>query len=137
MPGSGEIGPLTNLGYSRRVGQSSRVEYDHVLTNPRANAFPDYANQQLGVLWPTKLFSIGTRLTLNQSLTLDILGEGQGGHIRTVGLGWATVARATWPHCFEIRSAWKADIAAGGDGVGDLNASQISTCIAGQGAWGA
>lgn len=126
-----DMGPLTNLGYSLRVGQPIRVEYDQVLKNPSINGeTPDYHNQALGVLWPTKLFSIGTRLTINQSLTLDILGEGQGGHIRTVGLGWATVRRETWPHCFGILSEWNAN------GATNLNAQQIGTCVPAHVSWG-
>jgi hypothetical protein len=127
-----DMGPLQNLGFSLRVGQPIRVEYDEVLSNyGEVGVAPQWDNEPLGVLWPTKLFSIGTRLTLNQSLTLDVLGEGQGGHVRTIGVGWATVRRETWPACFGILEEWNAN------GNANLTTQQQATCAPAHSSWGA
>ena len=126
-----DMGPLQNLGFSLRVGQPLRVEYDQMLTNYGATGeVPDYEDQALGTLWPTKLFSLGTRVTFNQSLTLDVLGEGQGGHVKAVGLGWATVRRETWPACFGILDEWNAN------GATNLNPEQIGLCVPAHVSWG-
>ena len=140
-----DMGPLTNLGFSLRVGQPLRVEYDQMPTNlGQAGQLPDYEDQVVGVTWPTKLFSLGTRITLNQSLTLDVLGEGQAGHYKAIGIGWATVRRETWPACFGILNAWnEAAAALPSTATGAQVASQsnltpeeIGLCVPAYSSWG-
>jgi len=126
-----DMGPLQNLGFSLRVGQPLRVEYDQMATNfGNVGEIPDYSDEVLGTFWPTKLLSTGTRLTFNQSLTLDVLGEGQFGHIKPIGLGWATVRRETWPACYGIQDEWNAN------GATNLTPEQIGVCVPAYVSWG-
>ena len=85
----------------------------------------------LGVNFPTQTMAIGTRLTLNQSLTLDLLAESQMGHVRTIGIGWATARRETWPHCYGIQNEYNAN------GRTNLTPNQVVTCVPGRIDWGA
>ena len=126
-----DLGPLTNVNFGLRVGEPIWVEYDQVVTNPgQVGELPVQENQVLGNMWPTDLFTIGTRVTFNQSLTLDVLGEAQLGHIRAAGLGWATVRRETWPACYGIQAEWDAN------GATNLTPEQIATCVPAHVSWG-
>ncbi|MGY8776494.1 MAG: TonB-dependent receptor plug domain-containing protein, partial [Longimicrobiales bacterium] len=126
-----DLGPLEDAGFNLRVGYPIGVEYDRVVTNPTAvGAAPVYSDEVLGVVFPTKVFSLGTRVTFNQSLTFDILGEGQGGHYKAVGLGWATTRRETWPACFGIQDEFNAN------GLTNLTPAQSATCVPSYVQWG-
>ncbi len=126
-----DMGPLENLGFSLRVGQPLRVEYDDIVTNPtEVGVTPDHSSEVVGVLWPEKLYSFGTRFTFNNSLTFDVLAEGQAGFVKTVGIGWATVRRETWPACFGIQDEFNQN------GITNLTAAQQSLCGASSSAWG-
>jgi TonB-linked SusC/RagA family outer membrane protein len=126
-----DLGPLENAGFNLQVGFPIGVEYDDVVMNPgQVGAASDVETQVLGVVFPTDMFSIGTRLTLNQDLTLDVLGEGQYGHVKAVGLGWATARRETWPACFGIQDEFNAN------GNTNLTPQQVNTCVPGNIDWG-
>ena len=153
-----DLGGLEDAGFNLQVGYPIGVEFDALAvggTKPAANGNPAVScgvldkgcnpvrsTEVLGVTFPTKLFSVGTRLTLNQALTLDALFEGQRGHFRAAGEGWATARRETWPACYGIQNQYYAD---GGskdlngdkvaDGYANLNSAQITTCL-GSTAWG-
>jgi outer membrane receptor protein involved in Fe transport len=140
------LGPLEDSGFSLRVGQPIRVEYDEVVTNVNAGAgvLPTYGLRTTGVLWPTDLMTLGTRLTLNQSITLDVLAEGQYGHHKAIGVGWATARRNTWPACYGIQDAWNAaEATLPSDATNDeiavasgLQPQQIGTCVGNFTRWG-
>jgi TonB-dependent starch-binding outer membrane protein SusC len=126
-----DLGPLDNAGFNLRVGFPIGVEYDRVVTNPfEVGAAPEYSDEVLGVTFPTQLFSIGTRVTWNQSLTFDILGEGQRGHYKTAGIGWATSRRETWPACYGIQNEFNAN------GITNLTPAQQTTCVPSNVRWG-
>ncbi|NNF13981.1 MAG: SusC/RagA family TonB-linked outer membrane protein [Gemmatimonadetes bacterium] len=126
-----DMGPLQNLGFSLRVGQPLRVEYDDIVLNPdEVGVVPDHSSEVVGVLWPEQLYSFGTRFTFNNSLTFDLLAEGQAGFVKTVGIGWATVRRETWPACFGIQDEFNQN------GITNLTAAQQSLCGASSSAWG-
>lgn len=126
-----DMGPLENLGFSLRVGQPLRVEYDDIVTNPtEVGAAPDHSSEVVGVLWPEKLYSFGTRFTFNNSLTLDLLAEGQAGFVKTSGVGWATTRRETWPACYGIQDEFNQN------GNTNLTAAQLSLCGSSSSAWG-
>ncbi len=126
-----DLGPLEDLAYNLRVGFPIGVEYDRVVTNPSATGqLPEYSDEVLGVNFPTDLFSIGTRVTFNQSLTFDILGEGQSGHYKAVGLGWATARRETWPACYGIQDEFNQN------GITNLTPAQLTTCVPAYVRWG-
>ena len=144
------LGPLEDSGFSLRVGQPIRVEYDEVVTNVNAGAgiLPEFGLRTTGVLWPTDLMGLGTRVTFNQSLTLDVLAEGQYGHHKAIGVGWATSRRETWPACYGIQDAWYAAedaLIAGGNASptnediasqSGLQPQQIGTCVGNFTRWG-
>jgi outer membrane receptor protein involved in Fe transport len=72
---------------------------------------PRLTERFLGPLFPTDIVSLSTRLTLWQSLTLDVLGEGQYGHVRSVGHAYQNMRRNTWdnpvwPYCAAINAVW-------------------------------
>lgn len=126
-----DLGPLEDVGYNLRVGFPIGVEYDRVVTNPNeVGADPEYSDEVLGVAFPTKVFSLGTRITWNQSVTFDILGEGQAGHYKAAGLGWATARRETWPACYGIQDEFNAN------GQTNLTPSQLTTCVPAFVRWG-
>lgn len=126
-----DMGPLQNLGFSLRVGQPLRVEFDDIVTNPNVTGVsPDHQSEVVGVLWPEQLYTFGTRFTFNNSLTFDLLAEGQAGFVKTVGIGWATVRRETWPACFGIQDEFNQN------GITNLTTQQQSLCLASQSAWG-
>lgn len=144
------LGPLQNLGFSLRVGQPIRVEYDEVVLNVNEGPgnLPEFGLRPTGVLWPTDLIGLGTRLTLNQSLTLDVLAEGQYGHHKPIGVGWAQARRNVWPACYGLQDAWNAADAAleAGGNTNPTNAEiaqesglqpqQIGACIGNFVRWG-
>jgi outer membrane receptor protein involved in Fe transport len=125
------LGPLESAGFEIREGYAIGVEYDQVVTNPGAvNTVPELSTEVLGVAFPQRLFSLGTRFTWNSSLTFDVLAEGQNGHFRTTGVGWATSRRETWPACYGIQNEFNAN------GLTNLNAAQAATCVPSYLRWG-
>ena len=53
----------------------------------------------IGPQTPTWLYGLSTRLTIGRRLTIDALGEGQGGYFTYSGTAKQTVRRGTWPAC--------------------------------------
>ncbi|MCH1571020.1 MAG: SusC/RagA family TonB-linked outer membrane protein [Longimicrobiales bacterium] len=126
-----DLGPLENAGFNLQLGFPIGVEYDDVVMNPgQVGAASDAETQVLGVVFPTDIMAIGTRLTFNQSLTLDLLAESQMGHVRGIGIGWATARRETWPACFGIQNEFN------NNGNTNLTPQQVNTCVPGQIDWG-
>jgi TonB-linked SusC/RagA family outer membrane protein len=126
-----DLGPLQDVGFNLRLGFPIGVEYDRMVTNPaEVGALPTYSDEVLGTVFPTDIFSLGTRVTFNQSLTFDILGEGQTGHVKAAGLGWATARRETWPACYGIQNEFNAN------GRTNLNPAQLTTCVPAYVRWG-
>jgi len=72
---------------------------------------PDLEDRMIGRLYPTDMFSFNSRLTLWQSLTLDLLGEGQYGFVKNPGYAFQTMRRnqldnPVWPICTPILDVW-------------------------------
>ncbi len=76
--------------------------------NPDEIASPVYAEQCLGATTPTRTIGLNTSLTLASRLTIDILGEGMGGHVLSSGTAYQNVRRSVWPMCRETYAAIKA-----------------------------
>jgi hypothetical protein len=89
-----------------------RVEFD---TDPDACGY-------VGPNFPVWNYGLSTRLTLGRRLTIDALGEGQGGHFISLGTARQTVRRNTWPECVGVRDRVRA-----GD-VDGLTAEQQGLC---------
>ncbi len=127
-----DLGPLQNAGGNLQLGFPIGVEYDPVVMNPTAvGAAEDTELAVLGVVFPQEIIALGTRMTFSQALTLDVLFESQVGHSRTIGIGWATARRETWPHCFGIQNEFNAN------GRTNLTPNQVVTCVPGKIDWGA
>ena len=126
-----DLGPLENAGFNLQLGFPIGVEYDRVVMNPGVvGAAPETKTQVLGVVFPTDIMALGTRVTFSQSLTLDLLAESQMGHVRGIGIGWATARRETWPACFGIQNEFN------NNGSTNLTPQQVNTCVPGKINWG-
>ena len=103
-----DLGGLEEIGLSWRnairPGEPLPIFCNEVLVNPDANAEPILEDGCKGPMFPTHNYGIGTSLTLGQRLTIDILGEGQGGHYLSAGTAHQNVRRRAWPPCFDIQS---------------------------------
>ncbi len=125
------LGGLESAGFEIREGYAIGVEYDQTVVNPtEVGAVPALSTEVLGVAFPQRLFSFGSRATWNQALTLDVLFEGQSGHFRTAGIGWATARRETWPQCYGIQNEFNAN------GLTNLTPAQSATCVPSYLRWG-
>jgi TonB-linked SusC/RagA family outer membrane protein len=126
-----DLGPLQDAGSNLRLGFPIGVNYSRTVLNPTATGEkPVYSDEVLGGHFPTQIFSLGTRVTINQALTLDVLAEGQQGHYKSVGLGWATTRRETWPACFGIQDSFNAT------GLTNITPAQAATCVPSYVQWG-
>ncbi len=67
-------------------------------------------------------YGLSTRVTIGRRLTIDALGEGQGGHFISLGTARQTVRRDTWPECVGVRQRVRAK------DVDGLTAEQQALC---------
>ncbi len=71
-----------------------------VVLNPNAVGVPpETEDRYIGPAFPTWSYGINTSLTFMRRLTLDVLGEGQGGHYMISGTARQNVRRGQWPEC--------------------------------------
>jgi hypothetical protein len=72
---------------------------DVVLNPDEVGVEPETEERYLGPAYPTFSYGINTSVTVMRGLTLDILGEGQGGHVMVAGTARQNVRRGEWPEC--------------------------------------
>ena len=131
-----DLGPLQDLGTSRQLGFPIWIRWDDILQNPDAvGELPDYEKGYIGNLFPTETLGLNTRLTLWRSLTIDVVGEGQYGMVRSIGIAYQNVRRRVWPgdDCPRIQDVWYR----GGD-RSTLTAGEVARCVgpySDQGVW--
>ena len=133
-----DLGVLRDLGTALTVNWPMFIRYDDVLITCdnigiRANADgtpaavptkcwdpaanydssnePDLGKRMIGRLYPTTILSLGTRLTLWNTLTVDVLGEGQYGFVKNPGYAFQTMRRnqmdnPVWPICAPTLDVW-------------------------------
>ena len=138
-----DLGPLEDLGTSRQLGLPLWIRWDDILQNPDAvGELPDYEKGYIGNLFPTETVGLNTRLTLWRSLTLDVVGEGQYGMVRPVGIAYQNVRRRVWPGggCPAIQDMYYSLRGSGSSRVAQMGlpASDIARCIgpySDQGMW--
>ncbi|MDE2982614.1 MAG: TonB-dependent receptor [Gemmatimonadota bacterium] len=138
-----DLGPLEDLGTSRQLGFPLWIRWDDTLTNPDAiGELPDYEKGNIGNLFPTETVGLNTRLTLWRSLTLDLVGEGQYGMVRPIGIAYQNVRRRVWPGdgCPAIQDMYYSLRGSGSSRVAQMGlpASDIARCIgpySDQGMW--
>lgn len=122
-----------DLGDADRIYVSWRQElrpgfpvpsYFHdIVTNPDAvGVDPEFEDQYIGPSYPTHTYGINTSVTIKNRLKVDILGEGQGGHVLSSGTAYQNVRRGEWPTCTDIQ----AQIEAGN--TSNLTANQLALC---------
>lgn len=130
------LGPLEDLGTTRQLGFPLWIQWDDILQNPNAvGELPEYEKGYIGNLFPTSTLGINTRLTLWHDVTLDVVGEGQYGMVRPIGIAYQNVRRRVWPGsgCPAIQEQWYE----GGD-RSTLTAAEVARCIgpySDQGVW--
>ena len=73
--------------------------------NPNEIGAPVYQEQCLGSTTPKYTYGISTTMTLSQRLTLDVVGEGMGGHWLSSGTAYQNTRRRVWPLCRETIAA--------------------------------
>ena len=138
-----DLGPLEDLGSSRQLGFPLWIRWDDTLTNPDAiGELPDYEKGNIGNLFPTETLGLNTRLTLWRSLTIDVVGEGQYGMVRPIGIAFQNVRRRVWPGdgCPEIQRMYYSLSGSGSSRVAQMGlpARDIARCIgpySDQGMW--
>lgn len=114
-----------NLGWRNfvRPGQPLPVFCHTRVQNPdEVGVAPVMEEECLGGTYPTRTFGINTSLTFFNNLTIDALGEGQGGHYLSSGVAFQNVRRGVWPLCTEEFAAIDRD------GGSNLTAEQQALC---------
>ena len=143
-----DVGAATTLPEGVREGLPLWSAYGDALMNPgEKEVAPILAKTMIGRLYPTRMLSVGTRMTLWQSLTLDVVGEGQYGHVRPAALAYEGMRQTSpsnpvWPYCAPVQARWDATRGPGtyADRItrSGLTTDQIAECIpqySGEGVW--
>ncbi|HEX6940308.1 MAG TPA: TonB-dependent receptor, partial [Longimicrobiales bacterium] len=105
------------------IGQPVSAYFGIVVQNPdELGAEPVMELQYLGPTFPTRDYGVRTSLTLFRRLSVAVLGEGQGGHVKSASFARAQTQREVWPPCYAIQEK----IAAGQ--TADLTAWERARC---------
>jgi len=136
-----DLGPLEDLGTSRQLGLPLFIEWDDIIQNPNAvGELPVYEKGYIGNQFPTSMLGLNTRLTLWHSLTLDLVGEGQYGMVRGVGIAFQNVRRRVWPGdgCPAIQDMYYSLSGSGSARVAQMGlpATDVARCIGPYSDWG-
>ena len=121
------LGGLESIGLGWRnfvrPGQPLPVFCHTRVQNPNeVGVAPVMEEECLGTVYPTHTYGINTSLTFFNRLTLDALGEGQGGHWLSSGVAYQNVRRGVWPLCDDVLP-----IIDSGD-TSSLTAEQLALC---------
>jgi len=82
---------------------------DNYVQNPDAvGEVPINEKECLGPTYPTHTYGINSSLTFFKRFTLDVLGEGQGGHFLSAAVVYQNTRRYVNPLCFDIQAKIKA-----------------------------
>lgn len=85
-------------------GQPIPVYYGPLVQNPDAvGVAPVFDDGVLGQAFPPHTLGLNSSVTIRQRLTLNLLGEFQGGHYLTNGTGTQQTRRGLWPACIGVR----------------------------------
>jgi TonB-linked SusC/RagA family outer membrane protein len=98
-----------------RVGRPVPSFFGQRILNPNDVADPLVSDtaEYIGPSYPTRIIGLGTNLTLMRRLTLDMLGEFQGGHFQNNWVGYQNARRGVWQTCYDTQQ--KLVAAANGD----------------------
>lgn len=114
----------TGSGASAREGTPVGALYGRRVMNPGELAEPVVANDQfLGPTYPTRLFGVGTTLSLRRAVSITAEGEYQGGAFLQNLTAFQNASRNVWQPCYDAQQRMRlatvgADLRAGtGDEV--------------------
>lgn len=100
------LGPVTD---ERLLNRPVDARFGDIVQNPdELGVRPKFAEEYLGPARPTTTWALNSRLTFFRRLTLDALGEFQGGHVRQSGTARQNVRRRYWPTCMDVIAAVEA-----------------------------
>ena len=119
----------TFFGTEAREGFALPTYFGSRVTNPNEIADPILEDDvSLGRQYANRIIGLGTTITFRNSLTLDVVGEGQyGGHLVNY-TAYQNARRGVWYPCYETQRAMRA--AAGGDAaaMNGITAMQRARC---------
>ena len=72
------------------------------LLNPDEMAAPKTQESYYGPVFPTRLMSFSTTITLRKGLSINGLTEFQGGHYNLSHTAWRNAQRKVWAPCFDV-----------------------------------
>jgi outer membrane receptor protein involved in Fe transport len=81
-------------------------------------------DQYIGPVYPTRIFGLGTQVTLRRNLTLDVQADYAGGSYVTNFIGYQNALRNVWYPCYEAQQALRA----GGTAVAKYTALERARC---------
>lgn len=134
----GDAGPAIQLSWRNEVREGGPIPgfYQDVVVNP--DQIPDDPTSVeftddtfIGPVYPTRSLGVNTSVTLYDVVTLDVVGEGQFGHVLSSGTAYQNTRRRAWPQCTAIQE----QIDDGGNFAG-LTAGQIGLCDPNQTTYG-
>jgi hypothetical protein len=119
--------PTGNGSWVRR-GYAVPTLFGAVIKNPDEFANPVVVlDSAIGPVYPTRIVSVGTTLSLRNRLTFDVLGEHQGGSHLGNWIGYQNALRNVWRPCYAVQK--KLRQALGPDGVANT-ADDVPAAIA-------
>lgn len=95
-----EVVRLGNVDDTTRLGRPVDALFGDVVQNgDEVGVDPIFDREYLGRAVPSRTWGLHTRLTLFRRLALDVLGEGQGGHVHESSVARQNVRREFWAPC--------------------------------------
>jgi TonB-dependent starch-binding outer membrane protein SusC len=107
-------GEVISLGWRQSVREGypvGAIMYVPKVTNPNEFAEPIIdENGYYGPTEPTLIVGLRNEFTFRQRLTLEVMGEYQGGHYQQNGTGYQNARRGNgvWPSCYDAQAALRA-----------------------------
>jgi TonB-linked SusC/RagA family outer membrane protein len=112
-----------------REGHPVPAYFGTVITNPDEIADPVMERDQyIGPSYPTRTVGLGTTLTLFNDLSLDVLGEYQGGHYLANWVGYQNARRGVWRPCYDVQQKLRAFAAGDASALAGVTARERGLC---------
>ncbi|MEO6444358.1 MAG: TonB-dependent receptor [Gemmatimonadaceae bacterium] len=120
----------TGLATRIRPGRPVPAYYGIKILNADKFEAPQLSTTEefLGLVYPNKLYSVGTSFSYKRALTLDVLGEYQGGHTLANWIGYQNARRGIFPLCYPIEAKLRAAAAGDASALSDVTALQRGRC---------
>lgn len=120
----------TGLATELREGYAVPAYFGVRILNPDKFEAPQLstASDFLGLVYPTRLYSVGTSLSYKNLLTFDVLGEYQGGHSLANWIGYQNARRGIFPLCYATDAKLKAAAAGDASALNNVTALQRARC---------